>query len=252
MAAPQAPAQAEPPVQGSGLGEADFQKLLTEKAPAIVTIKFVLKVESSWGQREDEQEASGVMIEPGGFVLTANTELGGATWLRRTGGRAVPTDIKVLIGDEAEGRDAQIIARDSELDLAWVRVNDPGDKQFACVDLNDAASIEIGDRLYFVTRMGKYFDRVPVVREGRVGGQTRKPRKLYVPSGGSGALGLPVFNAAGQVVGVSVSQMPDPEEVGDAGYMGYGGYGLILPAAEVVKATQRAKEIAEQDEEGED
>jgi S1-C subfamily serine protease len=222
--------------------EADYQKLLAAKAPATVTVKFVLKLKSSWGESEAEREVTGVVIAADGLVLCANSQLSGGAWLRRSGATATPTDIKVLIGEDTEGREAKIIARDTELDLSWLRIEQPGEK-LALISLEHPAIPEIGERLYTVSRLAKYFDRVAVVGETRLGGITAKPRRLYVPSGGSGELGLPVYNAQGQVVGVSISQMPDPDEMEPGGGF-FGGEVLILPAEEVMKATRRALESA--------
>jgi S1-C subfamily serine protease len=227
----------------------DFQKLLAEKAPAIVTVKFVLKMKGRWGETEDEREVSAAMIEPDGLVLCSNSMLGGfGRWGRTEGTTITPTDIKVLIGDDTEGRDAKLIARDSELDLTWIRIEDPGDGGFAFVDLSASNTPSIGEELYSIMRLGKYFDRVPVVREGRLGGITRKPRALYIPTSGGASVGLPVFNSKGAVVGVAIMQQPDPEETEGGGAGWYGPSRVILPAADAFKATKRAKEVAAADE----
>jgi S1-C subfamily serine protease len=242
---------AAPPASAWADSEADFSELLAKKSPAIVSIKYVLKIKSQFGENENERETAGVVIEPDGLLLCANSQLGAGSWMRRAGGSATPTDIKVLIGDDAEGLDAEIIARDSELDLTWPRIKEPGDRKFSAISLKKGAVPEIGQRIYSVSRLGKYFDRVAVVREARLGGVTHKPRKLFVPSGGSGSLGLPVYTANGQVIGVAISQMPGPGEMqGPGGF--YGASGLILPADEVIKATQRALEAARDEEEDEE
>jgi len=223
--------------------EADFQKLLAEKTPAIVTVKFVLKIKSNWGENESEQEITGVVISEDGLVLCANSMLGGGSWVRRSGGTATPTDIKVLIGDDTEGREAKLIARDTELDLTWLKIKEPGDKKLAFVNLTSEAKPAIGDRIYSISRLPKYFDRVAVVRAGRLGGITTKPRKLFVPNGGGGGLGLPVYNAKREIIGVLVMQSPDEDEMEGGGYMG--GASLILPAGDVAKATKRALQATE-------
>jgi len=224
---------------------------LDDKTPAIVTVKYVLKTKARWGESESEREVTGVIIAADGLVLCANSQLGGGPWLRGSGGTAIPTDIKILIGDDTEGLDAKLIARDTELDLAWLRIGEPDGKKLPFISLYNSATPEIGERIYSVSRLTKYFDRVPVVREARLGGVTQKPRKLFVPSGGSGSLGLPVYNAKGQVIGVSVSQMPAPEEMEGAGGGFFGGGALILPADEVLKATKRALEsVREEEDEG--
>ncbi|GMU84403.1 MAG: hypothetical protein AMXMBFR47_42730 [Planctomycetota bacterium] len=220
-----------------------FDRLLKVRGPACVTIKYVLKVKGAQGEFEDERESSGVMIEADGLVLTANSQLGGGPFVR-AGVSAVPTNIKVLIGDDTQGIDARVVARDTELDLSWLKLKDIGDRKFVFVDLSKAAAGRLGERLYTFMRLGKFFDRALTIRETRIGGTTKKPRSLYIPSPAVGGLGLPMFNAAGEIVAFTVMQLPDAEELEAATSMtAYtGGNGILLPAAEVAKATARAKE----------
>lgn len=248
--------------------EPAYERLVQEREAALVTVKFVLKIKmggmfGGGGDQESEEEVGGVMIEPGGLVLVANTQLGGfaAMMGRLTGGdiSAVPTDLRVLIGDDTEGLEAELLARDTELDLAWVRIKDPGEKTFAALDLARSAKPRLGQRLLTIVRLGKYFDRAAVVHELRVAGFTNKPRELIVPSGGGAELGGPVYTADGKLVGVTILQLPEIAEssgspVGMLSQMSdvEGAMtGLILPAEQVLKATKRAKETvaeAESDE----
>ena len=241
----------EVPADESGVG---YAELIKTKSPALVTVKFVLKM----GESERESEITALLIEANGLVLCSSMRLGGM--FRMSNMSVTPTDLKVFVGDDTEGLEAKLVSRDSELDLAWVRIKDPG-KDLPFVDLSKSASPKPGDRLLSMKRLGKFFDRAVVVTDGRVSGQVKKPRALIVPSDGLGAEpGLPVFSSSGDVVGVVVLQMPDPEEMGmsfmalarggDAGIM-------VLPAAQVAKATKRAMEAAEEeddedDEDGED
>jgi S1-C subfamily serine protease len=240
---------------------ADYQVFLTSKAPVLVTVKFVLKMKGGFmDEREDEGEATGVMIDPHGLVLCSNTQLGGLVSLFSRFGAGnisiTPTDIKVLVGDDTEGVDADILARDTELDLAWIQIKEPAEAGYTHLDLTQAAKPGIGDRVLCVKRMSKFFDRVPSVLEGRIAGLTRKPRELYVPSSElASGLGMPVYLPDGKVVGILVTQTPDPEEM----ELSRGSFftnpfsvqdlfsGLILPADRVVKATQRAHESAKEE-----
>lgn len=226
--------------------EADFEKLLTDKSAAVVTVKFVMKIKGAQGEAESESEAPGVMLESDGLLVSSNSQLGGGPMMR-PGVSATPSEIKILIGDDTQGVDARLIARDSELDLCWLRIKDPKDRKFACIELAQAAAPKIGEKLYTLTRLGKYFDRALVVRETRLGGMARKPRSLLVPSPSLGDLGLPVFSERGDIVGITVVQLPDAEELQAASSMSAfaGARGLILPAAEIVKATKRAKDADE-------
>lgn len=258
-------------VAGSGrvatAGETeDYRKLLRDKSSALVTIKFVLKIKmggmmAGMGDQESENEISGVMIEPKGLVLCSNTKLGGFTavmsrMMGSMGGNisATPTDLKVLIGDDVEGREAKLLARDSELDLAWVKLKAPGDKPFDYVDFAKGVKPDIGQRIVATRRLGKYFARTAVVAEGRITGITKKPRDLYVPSMDIAlAHGLPVYMPDGRVVGFTVMQMPDSEDgaanpmalLSNLSSMQDMMSGLILPAADIAKATRRALESSE-------
>ncbi len=227
-----------------------YQKLLDDNAERLVTVKYILKMGAGGsGDDESENELTGVMIDPKGIILCSNTQLGGyrGMMMRMSGGDSAvtPTDIKVLIGDDVEGIDGELIARDTELDLAWIRIKEPGDRQFSAVDLAAGIEAKVGDRLLALRRMGKFFGRALVVNEGYVGGATRKPRELLIPSGDIGtALGLPVFSTDGRVIGVSVVQMPSPEDMAADPTGGAGSVGaLILSAEDVVRATRRAMEV---------
>ena len=140
--------------------EADYEKLLGDKSPAIVTVKFLLKMKSNWGDHESEQEAPGVMLGSDGLVMCANSHFGGGSWMRSAGVTATPSALKVLIGTDTEGVEATIVARDTELDLAWLRIKEAGDKKFAGIDLQKSAAPvrqrSVGHRL---RRRGRRPDR---------------------------------------------------------------------------------------------
>jgi hypothetical protein len=244
--------------------EQAYRKLVQERAPTLVTVKFLLKLKmsgmfASMGDQESEQEVSGIMIAPSGLVLVSSTELGGFAGMMRQvmgglGGdiSAVPTDLKVLVGGDTEGLEAELLARDSELDLAWVRIKDPAGKTFATADLSESPKPRLGQRLLMLSRMGKYFDRAPVVHEVRVSGFTAKPRELYVASEMSGP-GMPVYTTDGDLVGVTVLQMPEAEDVGDNPFVALNRASdmmessmaaLILPARQLLRATERAEATA--------
>ncbi len=243
---------------------AAFQRLLADRGPAVVTIKFVLKISVPGGDESENQEVdtevSGVLIDPKGVVVCSNALMGAFTSVINrfaeefTGQiNATPTDLKVLIGDDTEGKEAELIARDSELDLAWIRIKEPGDKPLPHIDLSGGAKPSLGQPLLAVRRMSKHFARTAVVASGHVGGITSKPRDFYIPTGDvRTAVGLPVFTADGRPVGVVILEVPDPESmefsfatiVNTLRDLDQLFAGVILPAEEVMKATKRALESA--------
>lgn len=225
-----------------------FQKLMDQRGPSVVTLKFVLKIKGGGSEQESESEINGVMIDAKGLVLCSGTQTGGfSESMRRRFGRGgdfsvTPTDMKVLIGDDSEGVEAKIVARDTDLDLAWVQITKPADKPYAFVDLSKSPTVRPGEAAYVVRRMDKFFDRAEVISEGWIAGIVKKPREMYVPGGTIGtANGLTVFNAGGDPLGFLIVQMSDEEESRSS--RGASGT-FILPCTEVAKATQRARESA--------
>lgn len=236
-----APASLVPAAQAQS---ADFAALAKDRAPAIVTIKFIMKSE----QGEEEDETVGTMISKDGLIITSNLAFGGMMALM---GQAAPTptNIKVMINDDTLGVDAKLIARDSELGLAWIRIDAPASDGYTFVDFASGAKVTLGDSIYSVQKLGKYFDRTPSIAEARVGSITSKPRELVIPTIGmaGGEMGLPVYAASGAPVGLSTLVLPEREEMEGGGmrsFMRGMSGGMILPAAQVVDATKRALESA--------
>jgi S1-C subfamily serine protease len=226
---------------------ADITAMVESKAPTIVSIKYILK----GGEQDEEGETTGVVIDgERGLVLTSNNAFGGM--MARFGGPSpTPSEIKILIGEDNNGLDAKFVARDSELGLAWVELSEKPAKALAAVDMTKSANVKLGDSLYVVSEMGKFFDRASSVAEGQVSAITKKPRDLVIPSIGLAAteMGMPVFTASGEVVGVLTLILPEQEEMSGspsqmrATMRGITG-NMILPAAQVVEATKRALETA--------
>lgn len=240
------PVPVSAPVAASA-GSGELYKSIIEKVgPAMVTIKMVLKLEGA-GDEAQDAEVTGLMIDAKGMILVSNTMIGGMIKQMTI----TPTNIKVLFEDDeagAEGISAKLVARDSELDLAWFQIDDAKakDRTFKAIDLAGGAAPEPGDSLYTPRRADKFFDRVLFLSEGRMGGKTIKPRSLVIPSGFQVDPGGPVFGTDGKLVGVGAIILPSEEDMDPNSFREiYGRTGpLILPASEIRSATDRAKEIA--------
>ncbi len=224
---------------------AQYQQLLDTRGPAIVHIKFILKINMGGEDRQQEAEAPGVIIDPQGLVLASSTHMGGISKLlagRGANVSATPTDIKVFIGDDTEGLEATLQARDSDLDLAWVKIKDLKDRKLEAVDFTKGRDPVLGEIIRSLRPMPRYFDRALVVGESRIGAMIHKPRDLYLGTNPVAPMfGLPVFAADGTVVGFSVLQIP--EDGGPAAGRFQDATNMILPATKVAKATALAREM---------
>jgi hypothetical protein len=242
-------APAAAPVLGAQPAAVSYADLIKNHAGALVTVKFILKSE---GAGDTESEIPGLVIDGSGLVLVSSSEIGGIPpqFAAMMGGRTpTPTDIKVLVGEDTQGVEAKLIARDSELDLAWIRVDKAPETPWTALDFAKGGEPALGDPILALFRSGKFFDRAPRVIRTTLSGETRKPRHLLFPSG----MDLfqrqctAIFDASGKVVGVTTVIFPDPEEMESmqrGGGMNDMLAGTILPAKEVAEATARALESA--------
>lgn len=244
--APAAPTTNTAPAKAPAADDGEvYRTLLKDKGEAVVTIKYVMKDED----QQAEDEVQGVIIEDSGLILTSNYFMGGIPEAyKQSASNRKPLEIKVMISGDPEGVPATLVARDSELDLAWVQITNPDNKKFPAVDISKPAEPKLGDRLVTIERLTKMNDHAHVVNESRVRAIVSKPRKLFVPGTElNNSLGMPVFSGEGQFVGVMALQLPSSEEMEATRFSQFARIRqlpgiMLLPGADVVKATAAAKE----------
>ena len=220
----------------------EWGKLVAQANGALVAVKFVLQVKGAKGSdRSSEEEAFCLLLDPSGVVLCPSAYIGivPASMRRAMGGMsATPTEFKVLVGDDPEGYEARLLARDTDLELAWLQIKTPG-KQLPSLDLTQRPRPQVGDRVLTLARSPRYLGRAPVVSENAIGGTATRPRPLLLLSGLNLGPGTPVFSTAGALLGVSIAQRADE---GERASFGQRVPTLVLPIEELAAATKRAQE----------
>jgi len=202
--------------------EAIFQKLIKEKAAAVVSVKFVLNVKITQNgnpvtaPREQAGNASGLIVDKSGLIMIPGSAFGAGGIPRQLRRRfdisAVPTNIRVVFPGDTREYDAVLGAKDSKLGLAFVLVKDLGEKQLKAVDMGMTVEPKVGQTLYGVTRLDQGFDHAPLVTRMRVAGQVTKPRTMWIIQGAGGSVGKPAYDAAGAIAGIVVNQEGVGEE----------------------------------------
>lgn len=239
---------------------------LTDKAKALVGVRYVLKVATSGAERELDGETVCLLVGADGLLLCSNNEMGGyvqlLTQMMNRGQMpavvSTPKEIRVLLGNDSKGLTAKLIARDSDRDLAWLRLDAvPEGLALQPIDLENQREAEVGEPLYRLRRLDRFFGSVPLVESGVVGALVAHPRKLLIAADlDGGQLGMPIFGADGKLLGMTVVQVPGEEGTPIDFGRGMPGQSskfddmvgsVILPAGELLKATRLALEIHKQD-----
>jgi len=243
----------------SGLRAADevsqYAALLEQKAPAIVTVRAVIKTElniSGRGQnQESRDEIAGVVVDESGLVMISydsfrSSEDGdGSFQIKRT-----PQEIKVVFEREEKEYDADLVATDKKLSLAFLKVRDLEGRAVQVARFDEGAPAEVGQKVASVSRLQKGYDYAPQVRTAVISGKIKKPRKALILDGGV-TEGLPVYTMDGAMVGVLTTLEAGVQEDDNSRFpfilMGdSGGRSFVLPSKVVAKLVEQALKQAEE------
>lgn len=190
------------------------EQLLARVSPAIVSLKVVLKTEFNMGgsiqEQESEVDALGAVVDPTGLILLWNSRLSATRLMdavQQMGEaenfklKMTPTDFRVTIeGDTKEYR-AFLAASDSELDLAFLQLEERPERPLVSVEFGRSRETRIGDTVIGVARLSPAFDRAAFFDTGRIAGRIAKPAQAFILDASPALLGLPVFDLEGQAVG---------------------------------------------------
>lgn len=250
-------------------------KLLERTAPAIVNLTVTLRseMEGSGGQPEETTaEVLGTLVDPGGLILTWNSHLSAGRMAELFGGgmearmKVEPVEVKVRIAGQEGERRAFLAAADSDLDLAFLQLEEPpkaGEAPLPFVDFARQSKVAIGDRVTVVARLSPAFDHAAFYDTVSVVGALERPRAAWLlGEGNATAIGLPYFGTDGAPAGVLVTllsrtpttETPNPSKMmAQLLSLGRGGseagsLGLVLLPAERVRgvialARTRAAEL---------
>ena len=138
---------------------------------------------------------SGFVIDPTGYIVTNNHVIDGAD------------EITVLLHDDTQLK-AKLVARDSKVDIAVLKVEPPNRKPMAFVKFGDSDKSRIGD---WVVAIGNPFGLGGTVTAGIVSARSRDIGGQYddyiqtdaaINKGNSGG---PLFNMDGDVIGINTA-----------------------------------------------
>ncbi|NUM53032.1 MAG: trypsin-like peptidase domain-containing protein [Candidatus Hydrogenedentes bacterium] len=242
---------------------ADKGRAVLEKyKSSVVTVRIVIKMQMSmpnFPSREEEMksEATGTIIDPSGLtVLSLNETDPSGMFENMMEGRegfevkSTVGDLKILQDDGTEIA-AQVVLRDRDLDLAFIRPTEAPKQPLPAVDLAKAATPGLLDPVITINRLGRVAGREYAVSIERINAIVSRPRTFYVMGNDptQTALGCPALTVDGDAVGLCVLRTV---RGGDGGGMGMFGGGddnmmaIIVPASDVLEVAKQAPAAGEE------
>ena len=218
------------------------REIFNKQQRTVVTVHVVLKLSSGSGSsRESQQDITGTVIDPSGLTVLALSACDPTEMTRRLTPdyniESEVTDVKILV-DDAE-LPAEIVLRDKDLDLAYVRPKTKPATPMAAVDLGKSGTALPLDEVIALNRLNKAASRAYAASAGNVAAVIQKPRTFYIPDGmSSAAFGAPVFLLDGKILGIFVRRA-----VGGGGGSSRDNItSIILPAEDILKGAKQASE----------
>src|SRR5580658_2349034 len=217
---------------------------------AVVTVQVVLKVTGggrSGGPSESKQDLTGTVIDPSGLTVLALSAVDPVELYRRMSDEynKIDTqinDVKVLLDDGTE-IPSEIVLRDKDLDLAFIRPKTKPSAPMAAVDLSKSSAVELLEPVIALNRLNRAAGRAYSASVERIDAVIQKPRTFYIPESGasSASTGSPAFALNGNIVGIFVMRAVSAGESSGRN-MRENMTVILLPAGDILKGSQQAPE----------
>jgi hypothetical protein len=180
-----------------------YRSLVEQHADAVVTIKFVMSVNSSGKEERIEDRTQGLVVSSDGLLLIPDRAVSVDFGDMMPGGGndgaapvAKSSEFRVRLPGSDDWLPADLVTRDSQIGLAWLRLRHPS-AALSFVDLADGVRAEPGMVFFSLLRTSDEWGGVPVFRPGRVMGETRTPKTMLLVDGVPGL----AFSADGHPMG---------------------------------------------------
>jgi len=228
---------------------------------AVVTLSIVLNQKVSFGggssrNNEAKLEATGTVISAEGLTIMSLSQTDPSsvieTMMAANGQSNVEMetevrDIKIMLGDGTEVP-AEVILRDKDLDMAFVRPIEKSKTAFPFIDITNASKPDYLDQIVTLNRLGQVAGREYGVSLERIQAIVKRPRTFYLPGNDptQTGMGSPAFTLDGKFVGVFLLRFV----TGQTSQSMFGGGSqnmatVIVPASDIAEGAQQAPKYPE-------
>lgn len=192
-----------------------YKQLVDKIQLNIVTVRAVVKAEFKAGNESESRESKftlqGAVLTSDGLVMLPGVLLSSESFKQyygiddddRVDIKLTPLSFKVIFGSETKEYEARLVATDSQLGLAFLKITDLEGRTVQAIPMNEEP-LTLGSEVVVVSRLPRGYDYAPYYCTGRVISEVSKPRKAYLLEGSISEMGLPVYNRNGEMVGVMV------------------------------------------------
>jgi trypsin-like peptidase len=232
---------------------------------AVLTVQIVIKSKVSMGgmgaqSSESRQDVTGTVIEPSGLTVVSLSATDPGQMMQNVMAsmgsdddskfkmETELSDLKLLLEDGTEVP-AEVVLRDRDLDLAFIRPKAKLASPLPAVDLTKSEKAQLLDQVIALNRLGNAAGRAYAASVERISAIVERPRLFYVPETSltTTALGAPAFTLEGKVLGLFVMRSTKATSTGMMAMMQRDNLtGIIIPAEAVLKAAKQVPPAGEE------
>jgi S1-C subfamily serine protease len=226
----------------------------------VVTVQIVIKSKVSMEGMSDQsseakQEVTGTVMDGSGLTVMALSATDPGAMIQgmlegqdsRIKMETEVSDIKILLEDSTEVP-AEIVLRDKDLDLAFIRPKAKPAQPMKAIDMSQAGKAEILDQVVTLNRLGTVTGRAYSAAVERISAIVQRPRLLYIPDSTmtTTTLGAPAFTLDGKPLGLFVLRAVKGKGASNPLSPQANNFAsVILPVADIMKAASQAPAVAE-------
>ena len=212
-------------VPANAASPAAFERLRT----SVVAVTYYVETSFMREVREVGGRDVGILVDGNRVILNGSVATASSTG-------AQPHGFRVRFADGSE-LDATYLGRDEFANLAMLELAAPPPAGAKAAEFAKAPRVRIGDRVYTIGLLPENLDPMVRLAEGRVVATVERPRPFLVTDlSVSDALGGPVFNDSGKLLGI-LSELGEsgPSYAQDFAAGDAAGLGLVVDAATVAQ-----------------
>jgi len=179
-----------------------YKAMVQKNGNAIVTVKFVMAINSAGKEQRIEDRTQAVLVSSDGLLLVPDRAVS-FDFSAMAGGKqgeagmvAKSSEFRVRLVDSEDWLPVDLVTRDASLGLAWLRIRN-SQKNLPFVDLSHGGKPEPGLEFFTLLRTNDESGSVPLWRPGMIMGETRVPKLTYLVEGFPGL----AFDISGNPIG---------------------------------------------------
>lgn len=221
--------------------------LLDDHKDAVLTVELVLTEKISYPgapsqEQETTSEVTGTIIGADGLAVLSmfttdptvlvQAMMAGNPQMSQVDMSTEIDEAHYLMPDGSEIT-AEVVLRDKDLDMVFVRPTEPVETEFHYLDLNKGVKPQLLDHLVTLRRLSRVAGRTYAASIMRLEGIVERPRTFYIGENAQediARLGAPTFTIDGELVGVTFVRFMRSDS-------GFGTMGAMLNATRSVFTT---------------